>query len=97
MSLDQATAVLNGKRIIALPKDIAEVKNAYEIYEMMESLNLYSVNDLLSAHGVMTSGLAESGCFRSGPVGVVDKRYYSAFRQAARYTGLGHGIVGLGS
>ncbi len=75
LSLDQVTAVLNGKRVIAPPKDIAEVKNAYEIYEMMESLNPYSVDDLLSAHGVMTRGLVdESGCFRSGPVGVVDKQ-----------------------
>ena len=75
LSLEQVTAVLNGKRVIAPPKDIAEVKNAYEIYEMMESLNPYSVDDLLSAPGVMTRGLVdESGCFRSGPVGVVDKQ-----------------------
>ena len=75
LSLEQVTAVLNGKRIIAPPKDIAEVKNAYAIYDMMESLNPYSVDDLLDAHGVMTKGLTEeSGCFRSGPVGVVDKQ-----------------------
>jgi len=75
LSLDQVTAVLEGKRIIAPPKDIAEVKNAYEIYEMLESLDPYSVDDLLSAHGVMTKGLVdESGCFRSRPVGVVDKQ-----------------------
>ena len=75
LSLDQVTAVLNGKRVIAPPKDISEVKNAYEIYEMMESLDPYSVDALLSAHGVMTKGLVEeSGCFRSRPVGVVDKQ-----------------------
>ncbi len=75
LSLEQVTAVLNGKRVIAPPKDIAEVKNAYEIYEMMDSLNPYSVEDMLNAHGVMTKGLTEeSGCFRSGPVGVVDKQ-----------------------
>lgn len=75
LNLAQVTAVLNGKRIIAPPKDIAEVKNAYEIYEMMDSLNPYSVDDLLNAHAVMTKGLTEeSGCFRSGPVGVVDKQ-----------------------
>ena len=74
LSLAQVTAVLNGKRVIAPPKDIAEVKNAYEIYEMMDSLNPYSVDDLLNAHAVMTKGLTEeSGCFRSGPVGVVDR------------------------
>ena len=75
LSLEQVTAVLSGKRVIAPPKDIAEVKNAYEIYEMMDSLNPYSVDDLLNAHAVMTKGLTEeSGCFRSGPVGVVDKQ-----------------------
>lgn len=74
LSLEQVTAVLNGKRILAPPKDIAEVKNAYEIYEIMDSLDPYSLDDLLSAHGVMTRGLVEeSGCFRSRPVGVVDK------------------------
>ena len=73
LNLDQVTAVLNGKRVLAPPKDIAEVQNAYEIYEMMDSLDPYSVGDLLDAHGVMTRGLvAESGCFRSRPVGVVD-------------------------
>ena len=75
LSLDQVTAVLEGKRVIAPPKDIAEVKNAYEIYEMMDSLDPYSVDDLLNAHKVMTRDLIdESGCFRSRPVGVVDKQ-----------------------
>ncbi len=74
LSLEQVTAVLNGKQVLAPPKDIAEVKNAYEIYEMMDRLNPYSVDDLLDAHGVMTKGLMEeSGCFRFKPVGVVDK------------------------
>lgn len=73
LSLDQVTAVLNGKRVIAPPKDIAEVKNAYEIYEHLDELNPFDVEDLLKAHGVMVRGLtAEAGLFRSGNVGVVD-------------------------
>lgn len=75
LSLEQVTAVLNGKHVLAPPKDIAEVKNAYEIYEMMDTLDPYSMDHLLNAHAVMTKGLIqESGCFRSGPVGVVDKQ-----------------------
>jgi len=75
LSLEQVTAVLNGKHVIAPIKDITEVKNAYEIYEMLESLNPFSVDDLLKAHLVMTRNLVEeSGCFRSGNVGVVDKQ-----------------------
>lgn len=73
LSLEQVTAVLSGKRVLAPPKDIAEVKNAYEIYDHLNQLNPYSVEDLLSAHLVMMGGLIEeAGEFRSRPVGVVD-------------------------
>nr|WP_297279210.1 Fic family protein [uncultured Butyricicoccus sp.] len=73
LSLEQVTAVLNGKHVLAPPKDIAEVKNAYEIYERLDELDPYSVDDLLIAHGIMTRGLVEeSGMFRTRPVGVVD-------------------------
>ena len=73
LSLEQVTAVLNGKRVLAPPKDIAEVKNAYEIYERLDELDPCSVDDLLIAHGIMTRGLVEeSGMFRTRPVGVVD-------------------------
>lgn len=74
LSLEQVTAVLNGKQVLAPPKDIAEVKNAYEIYERLEELDPYSVDDLLAAHGIMTRELVEeSGVFRTRPVGVVDQ------------------------
>lgn len=73
LSLEQVTAVLNGRQVLAPPKDIAEVKNAYEIYERLDELDSYSVDDLLTAHAVLTRGLVyESGMFRSRPVGVVD-------------------------
>lgn len=74
LTLEQVTAVLNGKQVLAPPKDIAEVKNAYEIYERLDELDPYSVDDLLTAHGIMTRGLVEeSGMFRTRPVGVVDQ------------------------
>ena len=74
LTLEQVTAVLNGKKVLAPPKDIAEVKNAYEIYERLDELDPFSVDDLLTAHGIMTRGLVdESGVFRSKPVGVVDQ------------------------
>ena len=74
LTLEQVTAVLNGKQVLAPPKDIAEVKNAYEIYERLDELDPYSVDDLMTAHGIMTRGLVdESGMFRTRPVGVVDQ------------------------
>ena len=73
LSLEQVTAVLSGKRVLAPPKDIAEVQNAYEIYDHLSELNPYSVKDLLLAHRVMMRDLvSEAGMFRSRPVGVVD-------------------------
>ena len=73
LDIEQVTAVLSGKRVIAPPKDIAEVQNAYEIYDNMDKLNPYSIDDLLKAHSVMERGLLnEAGEFRSRPVGVAD-------------------------
>lgn len=73
LDIEQVTAVLSGKRVLAPPKDIAEVQNAYEIYENMNKLNPYSIDDLLKAHSVMVKGLVnEAGEFRSRPVGIVD-------------------------
>ena len=71
LTLEQVTDVINGKRVLAPPKDIKEVQNAYEIYERLEELNENSVKDLLLAHKIMTSELIkESGRFRSKNAGV---------------------------
>lgn len=32
LSLEQVMAVINGKQVLASPKNIAEIENAYEIY-----------------------------------------------------------------
>lgn len=75
LSIDQVTAVIAGKRVIAPPKDIAEVKNAYEIYDHLDELNPYSIDSLLFAHSIMMRDLVgESGVFRSKAVGVVDSQ-----------------------
>ena len=43
----------------------------------MNELDPYSVDDLLTAHGIMTRGLVEeSGMFRTRPVGVVDQEVH---------------------
>ena len=71
LSLDQVSDVINGKRVLAPPQDIREVKNAYEAYEQLSMLNPYSLDDLLKAHYFMMNGLVEeAGRFRSGGVGV---------------------------
>jgi len=75
LSIEQVTAVINGKHVLAPPEDIIEVKNAYEIYDYMDKLDPCSADDLLKAHGVMLGGLtAEAGNYRERPVGVVDSK-----------------------
>ena len=71
LSLDQVTDVIEGKRVLGPPQDIREVKNAYEAYEQVSSLDPYDVKNLLLAHKLLMDGLVkEAGSFRSGNVGV---------------------------
>lgn len=71
LSLDQVTAVIDGKRVLGPPKDIREVQNAYKAYERLSALNPESQEDLLLAHRLMMQDLIpDAGCYRTGNVGV---------------------------
>ena len=71
LTLEQVTDVIDGKRVLGPPQDIREVKNAYEVYDVVASFDPYSVKDLVHAHRIMMNGLVkEAGVFRSGNVGV---------------------------
>ncbi len=73
LTLEQVTAILNGKHIIAPQKDVIEVTNAYDIYNNIDRLNPYSVDDILFSHRIMMKGLiGNPGEFRDRPVGVAD-------------------------
>lgn len=73
MSLEQVTAIVEGKRVLGPPNEITEVKNAIDAYNLMLELNPYKAKDLLRAHGLMMAGLVdECGRFRNGGVGVTD-------------------------
>ena len=71
LSLEQVTAIINGKRVLGAPAEIREVQNAYQAYDQLLSFDPYSLNDLLHAHGMLMNDLVgEAGVFRSGGVGV---------------------------
>ena len=71
LSLEQVTAVIEGKHVIAPPNDLLEVQNAIKVYENIDSFNPLSVDDLLCAHKELMGGLVpEAGRLRSGNVGV---------------------------
>ncbi len=86
LSIEQVTAILDGKRILGNPNEITEVKNAYQSYEMMQDLNPMSIDDLLKAHKTMMKNLInENGRFRSGGVGVFDGDHLVHMTSPAKY------------
>jgi Fic family protein len=71
LSLEQVTAVLAGKRILGSMREVQEVRNAFQAYEKLDSLNPCEINDFCVAHGIMMHGLVDDpGNFRSGSVGI---------------------------
>ncbi|HQF55743.1 MAG TPA: Fic family protein [Fibrobacteria bacterium] len=71
-SVEQVTAILEGKRVRGSQREILEVKNASNAYENLSNWNPASRKDLLEAHRVLMEGLVECpGRFRSKGVGVV--------------------------
>ena len=72
LTLDQVTAVIEGKRVLGSPREIQEVRNALAAYDAMGEWEPASRQDLLTAHALLMTGLTdEAGRFRSGGVGVV--------------------------
>lgn len=68
----QITALLENKRVIAPPKDIAEVQNAITVYNRLHEFNPYRLKDLEKAHSLLMKGLvANAGKLRTTNVGIV--------------------------
>ena len=71
LSLDEVKSVIDGKTVIGPEKDIQEVKNAYQAYDMLGKFDPYSISDLKKLHGIMTYlTVQESGVFRTHNEGV---------------------------
>ena len=72
LSVEQITAILEGKRIIAPPREIQEVRNAVKAYEQLDKWQPCSQDDLLDAHRVLMTALLDNpGNFRTGGVGIM--------------------------
>lgn len=71
LSIDEVKGVIAGKTVYGPQKEIQEVKNAYQAYDMIGDFDPYSVSDLTRLHGIMTYlTVQESGVFRIGNEGV---------------------------
>jgi Fic family protein len=72
LSVDQVTAVIENKRVIAPQKDILEVKNAIKVYDAFQIFNALSLPSFLKAHALLMQGLImKPGKFRSAGAGIV--------------------------
>ena len=71
LSVDQVTAILDGKRVLGQPREIKEVQGAIRAYETLPNWNPSNLKDLLAAHHqLMTDILVDAGKFRKGGVGI---------------------------
>lgn len=73
LTLGQVTAILDGKRVLGDPREIREVKNAFDAYDLLVDIDPMSVKALLAVHRAMMDDLAaEAGMFRTQGVGIFD-------------------------
>ena len=71
LTLDEVKNVIDGRIVIGPEKEIQEVKNAYQAYDMLGQFDPYSLQDLQKIHGIMTYlAIQDSGVFRSHNEGV---------------------------
>jgi len=72
LSLELATAVLEGKRVLGPAREVLEIENTNRAYERVVSWNPSKKADLLAAHRVLMHGLiSDAGRFRTRQVGVL--------------------------
>jgi Fic family protein len=72
LSFEQATAVLQGRRVLGPSREILEIQNANRAYEQVATWKPASKIDLLAAHRVLMHGLIpDAGRFRTKQVGVL--------------------------
>ena len=75
LSLDQVRDVIDGNPVIGPQREINEVKDAYEAYQIIEKYDGFNEKDLLKAHGIIARSIdKEYGRYRSHPEGVVDEQ-----------------------
>lgn len=74
LSEEQITALLEGKTVLAPPRELQEARNALAVYEHLGQWDGKSEKDLLLAHSLLMKGLLDNpGQYRFSDVGVMAK------------------------
>ncbi len=72
LSEAQITAIIEGKRVMAPPKEIQEARNAIKAYEQLECWQATDEIHLMQAHLLLMTGLMDdAGDYRRGNVGIM--------------------------
>lgn len=72
LSLEQVSAIFDGKRVAGPKQEVREVQNAIRLYQSLQNLKPSRAQDLLQAHRMMMDGLIpDAGKYRSGAVGIL--------------------------
>lgn len=72
LTVEQITALIDNKRVLAPEKDIIEVTNAITVYNKIQQLNPVAVRDFKSTHKTLMSNLIkDAGKFRTTEVGIL--------------------------
>lgn len=71
LTLEQVTALMDGKRVLGAPREIQEVRNAFAAYDALDRWEPAREADLLDAHGILMHGLVDrAGKYRTAGVGI---------------------------
>ncbi len=72
LSEDEIRTILEGKTVVAAPREIQEVRNAIVVYEKLLAWNPTDASHLLEAHQMMMAGLLDApGSYRRKGAGVM--------------------------
>ncbi|MDQ8015310.1 MAG: Fic family protein [Flavobacterium nitrogenifigens] len=72
LSEEQITSILENKRVVGPEKDIKEVLNALNVYQVLKKFKHSAEKDFLKAHQLLMTGLVlDPGKYRTKGVGIV--------------------------
>ena len=75
LSLDQVRDVIDGHLVMGPQREINEVKDAYEAYQLIETYDAYKEKDFLKAHSIIARSIDEEyGRYRSHSEGVINEK-----------------------
>ena len=71
LSIEQVTAIMDGKHVLGPARDVQEVRNAILTYKKLFQWNSGNIKHFLEAHQLLTYGLVDnSGHWRNSGVGI---------------------------